>query len=137
LGIKYHSDHSNKGRIDKLSSIIEKLGYSVTCIARDIERYGQVSLSPCVLMKKTFQIMDESDLAIIDMSEKGVGLGIEAGYAYSKGLPLITIAHCTEISTTILGISRNHFVYKNDDELELFLQSILGKHNKRLYSDAR
>jgi len=31
-------------------------------------------------MRVTFAEIDRSDLAILEMSEKGVGLGIEAGY---------------------------------------------------------
>jgi 2'-deoxynucleoside 5'-phosphate N-hydrolase len=124
LGIKYYSDHRNKYKIEKLSSMIEKRGFSVSCIARDIENWGKVSFTPHDLMKITFQIIDESNVAIIDLTEKGVGLGIEAGYAYSKGVPVIAIANNAEISTTLLGISKYNFVYENDDDLDYFLQSL-------------
>ena len=92
LGIKYHSDHRNKGKVVAISSIVEKLGYTTTCITRDIEKWGQLELSPNDLMLETFEIIESSDVAIIDLSEKGVGLGIEAGYAYSKQIPIITIS---------------------------------------------
>jgi 2'-deoxynucleoside 5'-phosphate N-hydrolase len=82
LGIKYHSDHRNKGKIELISSIVEKLGFAATCITRDVEKLGQVKFSPNDLMLETFKIIESSDIAIIDLSEKGVGLGIEAGYAY-------------------------------------------------------
>jgi hypothetical protein len=55
-----------------------------------LKRGGQVSFTPKELMEITFQIIDESDLVIIDLSEKGVGLGIEADYAYSRSVPVIT-----------------------------------------------
>jgi len=125
LGIKYHADHRNRSQINLLSSLIEELGYSVACITRDIEVWGEVSYTPNELMKKTFQIIDESDLVIIDLSEKGVGLGIEAGYAYSKGIPVISIAHATKISTTLLGISKHNYVYANTESLAIFLKSVL------------
>ena len=125
LGIKYHSDHSNKMKIDCISSVLDKCGYAVTCITRDIEKWGQKSLSPKDLMTETFKIIDSSDVVIIDLSDKGVGLGIEAGYAYSKGIPILTIAKDNEISTTLLGISENHYVYKNEDDLFDFLRSKL------------
>jgi len=126
LGIKYHSDHSNKIEIDNVSSILEKCGYSVTCITRDIEKWGQKSFSPNDLMIETFKIIDSSDIVIIDLSEKGVGLGIEAGYAYSKHIPIFAIAKNQEISTTLLGISKYHFVYKGEDDLYAFFQSKLN-----------
>jgi 2'-deoxynucleoside 5'-phosphate N-hydrolase len=127
LGIKYHADHSNKDKIDSLSSIIEKFGYSVTCIDRDIEEWGRIPFAPNELMGKTFEIINESDLVIIDLSEKGVGLGIEAGYAYSKGIPVIAIGNKTEISTTLIGISKHHYVYNNFEELTYFFSSVLGR----------
>jgi len=126
LGIKYYSDHSNKIEIDNVSSILEKCGYSVTCITRDIEKWGKKSFSPNELMIETFKIIDSSDIVIIDLSEKGVGLGIEAGYAYSKQIPIFAIAKNQEISTTLLGISKYHFVYKGEDDLYAFFQSKLN-----------
>ena len=73
-------------------------------------------------MTETFKIIDSCDVVIIDLSEKGVGLGIEAGYAYSKGIPIITIAKDNEISTTLMGISNSHYVYTDEDDLFDFLQ---------------
>lgn len=125
LGIKYHSDHSNKGKIELVSSIVEKCGYSTFCITRDIEKWGQIKFSPTELMHETFKIIESSDIVIIDLSEKGVGLGIEAGYAYSKQIPIITIAEKQQISTTLLGISRKHFVYDGESDLADFMRHVL------------
>ena len=125
LGIKYYSDHRNKGKIDFISSIVEKFGYSTTCITRDVEKWGKVQFSPNDLMFETFKIIESSDIVIIDLSEKGVGLGIEAGYAYSKQIPIITISEKQKISTTLLGISRNHFVYEEESDLFDFLNHVL------------
>jgi len=70
-------------------------------------------------MKATFDEIDSCDIAIIDLSEKGVGLGIEAGYAFAKGIPIITIAEeGSYISTTMQGISRQVFTYRDIDEIE-------------------
>ncbi len=125
LGIKYHSDHRNKGKIELISSIVEKLGFAATCITRDVEKWGQVKFSPNDLMFETFRIIESSDIAIIDLSEKGVGLGIEAGYAYSKQIPIITVSEKQQISTTLLGISQDHFVYDGKSDLNDFLRHAL------------
>ncbi len=125
LGIKYHSDHSNKEKIELVSSIVEKFGYSATCITRDVEKWGQIKFSPNDLMLETFKIIELSDIVIIDLSEKGVGLGIEAGYAYSKQIPIIAIAEKQQISTTLLGISRDHFVYNGESDLTDFMRHVL------------
>ena len=50
--------------------------------------------------------------------EKGVGLGIEIGYAYAKGIPIIVIAkRGSEISSTLQGIARETFFYDRPEEL--------------------
>ena len=126
LGIKYHSDHRNKPKIEKISALLEQFDCSVICITRDIEKWGQNSFSPKDLMGKTFEVIDSCDIVIIDLSEKGVGLCIEAGYAYSKAKPLITIAENQEISTTLLGISNTIHVYKNESDLSEFFKDVLS-----------
>ncbi|MBS4535709.1 hypothetical protein GOQ29_08785 [Clostridium sp. D2Q-14] len=48
----------------------------------------------------------------------GVGLGIEAGYASSREIPIITIAkEGSDISETLKGISKEIIFYKEPNEL--------------------
>ena len=57
-------------------------------------------------------------MLLLEFSEKGVGLGIEAGYAYSKNKPIIVLAkEGSDISTTIKGISNEVIIYKNINEI--------------------
>ena len=57
-------------------------------------------------MQRTFAEIDQSDLIVMEMSEKGVGLGIEAGYAYAKGkYLLIVLKQGRELSSTMAGIA--------------------------------
>lgn len=74
LVIKFHTDHRNKQKIAMISHALEQCGYSVTCITRDIEKWGATSYTPQDLMRRTFEIIRESDIVIIDLSEKGVTL---------------------------------------------------------------
>lgn len=71
---------------------MENRGYETSCIVRDTEQWGLVKLKPHELLKTTFEEIDSCNIMIIDLSEKGVGLGIEAGYAFANGIPIITIA---------------------------------------------
>ncbi|WP_201259895.1 hypothetical protein [Tissierella sp. P1] len=110
VGIKYYKDYRNMAIIDKISSALEKVGYKTSCIVRDIQNNGQVEYSPYELMQLTFKEIDECDLVIIELSEKGVGLGIEAGYAFARGIPIITVAkQGSDISETLEGISKKYF----------------------------
>ena len=119
IGIKYHEDYRNKAVVDKISSVLERKGYETICIIRDISMEQQNRYNPYELMKLTFERIDACDLVIIELTEKGVGLGIEAGYAYAKEIPIITIAkNGSDISETLEGISKKIFFYKDIEDLE-------------------
>jgi nucleoside 2-deoxyribosyltransferase len=124
ISIKYHADHRNKTDIEKISLALEQSGFETICIVRDIEQWGQVTLESRTLMQLTFSEIDSSDVLIVDLTEKGVGLGIEAGYAYANGIPIITIAHKgSNISATLAGISQQIFFYDKIAELVSFFKS--------------
>ncbi len=119
IGVKYHEDYRNKEIVDKISSTLEKTGYKTSCIVRDIENSRQREYNPQELMELTFKEIDECNLVIIDLTEKGVGLGIEAGYAFAKGIPVITIAKWgADISETLVGISKRVFFYDDTQDIE-------------------
>ena len=119
ISIKYREDNGNRDCIEKISSALEQNGFETVCITRDIEKWGQIELSPPELMQRTFTEIDSSHLIVVDLTEKGVGLGIEAGYAYAKGIPIAVIAKKgSDISATLQGISQKLFLY---DEFEDFI----------------
>lgn len=122
IGIKYHEDYRNKTIVDKISSMLEEKGYETICIVNDINSKNKVPFSPEELMKVTFESIDTCNLVIIDLTEKGVGLGIEAGYAYAKGIPIISIAkNGSDISETLEGISNKVLFYNKIEDLEMVL----------------
>lgn len=118
LGIKYHPDHRNKEFVDALQVAFSNSGHEMFCVARDLEQWGKNSFSPSVLMQKTFDAINAADIVLIDLSEKGVGLGIEAGYAHAKGKQLVTILqNNSDLSTTLAGISKTILRYENSEDL--------------------
>lgn len=125
IAIKYHPDGRNRARIEMLSKALEDEGWTTVCVFRDVENWGQIHLTPDVLMKKSFQLIDSSNCILIDLSEKGVGIGIEAGYAFSRNIRIVTVAEQgSDISTTLRGISARVFEYQNEDELGKFLADL-------------
>ena len=119
FGIKYHPDNRNRETIEKVSDVLARCDLKLLCITRDVERWGAVRLAPEELMEKTFETIDGCAVVVIELSEKGVGLGIEAGYAYAKGIPVVTIAkRGAEISETLWGISKEVFFYDEYGDLE-------------------
>ena len=124
ISIKYHDDNANQDTIERISSALVQSGFETVCIARDIEKWGLVKYDARELMRKTFEEIASSDVVVVDLTEKGVGVGIEAGYAYAKGIPVVAIARRgADISATLRGISDAVLHYERFDELErLFAQ---------------
>jgi nucleoside 2-deoxyribosyltransferase len=125
LAIKYHKDFKNKEMIDRISSILELNGYSVACIVKDEIEGRLICNSPQELMQLTFEMIKSSNLVVIELTEKGVGLGIEAGYAFAQGIPIVTVAKIgSDISETLEGISIDIIQYEGYEELETLLKDI-------------
>lgn len=118
LAIKYHADQRNRASIEAITAVLAAQGHTVFCVARDLEQWGAVTLAPDELMHHSFQAIDAADVVLVDLTEKGVGLGIEAGYAYANGIPVVTIASAgADISETLLGITTQLFFYTDYPDL--------------------
>lgn len=118
LAIKFKEDFSNRKEVDNISDVLKKSGIETIVMVRDFERWGENKFTPEELMKKTFEQIDSSDMLIIEFSEKGVGLGIEAGYAYAKQKPIFVIAKDgSDISSTLEGVAREVIFYNNLNDL--------------------
>jgi nucleoside 2-deoxyribosyltransferase len=124
LAHKYHPDGRNRPLIEALSACLEKHGFETFCVFRDLEDWGQVTFNPAELMRRSFQAIDISDLVVVELSEKGVGVGIEAGYAYARQIPIVTLARQgADISDTLRGISAQLLVYANWADVDTFFRT--------------
>lgn len=127
LAIKFHSDMRNRELIEQISASLEDTGFSTTVVARDHEDWGATALKPPELMTHALQAIRESDLLVVEFSEKGTGLGIEAGYAYANDIPVIVVAKPgSDISTTLQGIAEEILFYEQPDKIGPALQKLLG-----------
>ncbi|MBI5303209.1 MAG: nucleoside 2-deoxyribosyltransferase [Chloroflexi bacterium] len=112
LSIKYHADQSNRAHIEKILAALECDGNSATCIVRDVEAWGAHTFDARELMRRTFEAIDASDVVVVDLAEKGVGVGIEAGYAFAKKIPIVVIApRGADVSETLRGIAQRVIEY--------------------------
>ena len=126
LGIKFYADQRNRSLIEMITDALKEAGWTTHVIVRDLENWGAVQFDPETLMARTFAVIEASDIAVIDLTEKGVGLGIEAGYPFAKGIPVITIARDgSDISTTLRGISQEVCLYRNKADLISFFRERL------------
>jgi hypothetical protein len=126
LSIKYHADQSNRPLIETFCGLFEQHGCQVKCIARDVEVWGEKQFDAPELMRRTFETIKQSDLVVVELSEKGVGVGIEAGYACAIGIPILTVARRgSDISETLQGVSQQVLFYERiSDLLDMVPQEI-------------
>ncbi len=125
LSIKYHPNSSNRKVIEELSDALQSAGLKSTIIQRDYEHWGKIKFSPEELMNLTFEVIDNVDLVIVELSEKGVGIGIEAGYAHAKNIPIVVIAkEGSDISDTLRGIAKRIIFYTDTQELVANLKDL-------------
>ena len=119
LAIKYQADQSNRSQIETISSVFEAQGFSTLSVVRDLEHWGDIRLEPDDLMRQSFEFIRMSDFLVLEFSEKGVGLGIEAGFAHAIGKRIVVIAKTgSEISNTLAGISSEVYFYDSETDLE-------------------
>jgi nucleoside 2-deoxyribosyltransferase len=91
---------------------------------------GEVDLSSQELMRISFEKIRESDLVVLEMSEKGGGQAIEAGYAVATKKPLIVlIRHGIELSSSMEGVADAVIVYSDPTYIKI------SAHDKGLHPD--
>lgn len=118
LAIKYYEDMRNKELIEKIYEAFKKQGIEVFAFARDVQHYKSCDFSPSEIMNRAFNEINNSDIFIIDASELSIGIGVEAGVAYSQGIPIYLIAQkYAEVSNSIKGISKKSYFYSSPEEL--------------------
>ena len=118
FAIKFHEDSKNKKLIETISEILKQKGIETIVMTRDYENWAKIKFTPKELMELTFKEIEKSDILIADITEKGVGIGIEAGYAFAKRKPVIVIAkEGSDIPNTLRGIAKKVVFYKKAEDL--------------------
>jgi 2'-deoxynucleoside 5'-phosphate N-hydrolase len=80
------------------------------------------------MMEQAMVDIDNCDILIAETSDKGIGIGIEVGYAKAKGKLLIYLRQIdAEHSTTVSGISDHKIVYVDTIDLKKQLSETLLK----------
>ena len=116
LSIKYYDDMRNKDLIEKICCAVNEI--EVFAFVRDVQNYGKCNLLPHEIMERAFKEIKSSDILIVEASELSIGVGIEAGYGYSNGIPIYLIAnHKAEVSNSIKGIAYKTLFYKDINEI--------------------
>lgn len=121
LAIKYYEDMRNKELIETIYSALKAQNIETFIFAKNVQNYGPCKMSGNEVMKLAFDTIKSSDIFIIDASELSIGIGVEAGVAYSSGIPIYLIANKNSyVSESIKGISKKVFLYNNPEEIKNF-----------------
>ena len=128
FALKFHDGDKDRAKVEAIEKALNKAGVTITVIARDVEKWGQVKIpeGKTLMTDYAFPAMKQCDCNIIEFSEKGVGLGINAGYCYAIGKPIFVIAETgSDISTTISNLATKIIFYdKPEDLIEPFKQIV-------------
>ncbi len=127
LAIRYHSDNKNRKLIEEISSHLEAGGHEVICAVRDFESWGNNSFDPKELLLMSLRTIDSSDLVLIEATEKGMGVGIEAGYAFARSKPVMTITQDgSDLSINLQSLSSAMQVYEKVSEIKICWSVLVG-----------
>ena len=126
FALKFHDGDEDKSKVEAIEKALNKAGITITVMARDVEKWGQAKIpkGKTLMTDYAFPAMKQCDCNIIEFSEKGVGLGINAGYCYAIGKPIFVIAKTgSDISKTISDLATKVIFYdKPEDLTEPFCQ---------------
>lgn len=111
----------------QVTAIQETLSTAGISLFIFVDQYHFTAEQEKEMMQLAFKEIDASDILIAELSEKAVGVGIEAGYALAKGKQLWYIRSRTAPhSTTVSGAAHQNFLYDDADDLGSQIQQFLA-----------
>jgi len=118
LSIKFWGDDRNRRDVEGVIAAIEDAGFEVYCFRRDAEKWGEIEFEPEEMMNITFNEISKSDFLIANVADWPIGVGVEAGYAYAKGIPVICICSADKkVANTVAGLADHVVRYQDYGDL--------------------
>ncbi|HTY81377.1 MAG TPA: nucleoside 2-deoxyribosyltransferase [Dehalococcoidales bacterium] len=128
LSIKFNSEEDNRKQIEEIISGIESSGAEVFCFCRDRELWGETMYRAEELMELTLAEIDKSDVLVADVTDWPISVGVEAGYAFAKGKPIICVCQRQKrLATSVTGLTPHVIRYTDAKSLGKEIASILKK----------
>lgn len=119
---------NNRKLLDRqVKAIKETLSAAGISLFIFVDQYYFTAEQEKEMMQQAFKEIDASDILIAELSEKAIGVGIEAGYAIAKGKKLWYIRdRNAPHSTTVSGAAHQNFLYEDSADLSNQIQLFLG-----------
>lgn len=132
FALKFHDGDKDKAKVEAIEKALNKAGITITLMARDVEKWGKAKIpkGKTLMTDYAFPAMRQCDCNIIEFSEKGVGLGINAGYCYAIKKPIFVVAKTgSDISTTISNLASKVIFYDSPNDLIKPFKQIVADFN--------
>jgi nucleoside 2-deoxyribosyltransferase len=125
LSIKFWGDDRNRREVEGIIAAIEDTGAEVYCFRRDGEKWGETEFKPSEMMDITLGQIDKSDILVADVGDWPIGVGVEAGYARGRGIPVVCICPAgKKVASTVAGLADEVVIYNDYEDLNGQLSSI-------------
>lgn len=130
VSAKYEGD-VNEETVRALCTAAERAGFLVSCTNRDFDDFGRTDRDAQELIPFMQDAIERADVLLLDLTDKGVGLGVEAGYATALGKPVVVLVHeDADVPGTLAGLSQTIIHYQSFDDLTRQLGGVKAKLNK-------
>ena len=124
ISISYNKRHELKEELNAIIAVLKNAAIESFVF---VDNFKFNASEEKEMMQQAMQSMEECDLLIAETTDKGIGIGVEVGYAKAKAKPVIYIRNKNaEHSTTVSGISDFKIVYADIKDLELKLFDVLS-----------
>lgn len=124
VSAKFEGD-DNREIVEGLCTAAQRAGFVVTCTNRDYDDFGTAEAPDEQLTDFMFAGIEDADVVLLDLTDKGVGLGIEAGYATALRKPVVALyADGAEPSTTLNELATRTITYHGFADLTDQLTSL-------------
>ncbi|MDM1466716.1 hypothetical protein HX045_08085 [Myroides odoratimimus] len=108
---------------DRMKQEINTMGYQPFVF---IEHYTFRLDQEKEMMIQAMKDIDESCCLFAETTDKGIGIGIEAGYAKAQGKPLVYLRQAdASHSTTMSGVADYHILYHSIEDLGRQVKKVL------------
>jgi len=130
FALKFHDGDADRAKVETIEAALNKAGIDIILMARDVEKWGEAEIPAGKKLMRDFAFpaMRECDCNIIEFSEKGVGLGMNAGFCYAVGTPVYVIAKTgSDISSTMADVAEEVIFYDEPEDLVEPFERIANK----------
>lgn len=98
-----------------------------------VEQYAFTRQQEKEMMQQAFDDIEKSELLLAETTDKGIGIGIEAGYAKALKKPVVYLRkESAEHSTTLAGLSDYQIVYQDTVDLAEQLEQVIRFLNPKI-----